>query len=363
MKILALLPDAYGGFGGIAQYNRDLLDALSASERVEQIVSMTRHAPDPEFTLPAKVTEHVLPGPPVRYSMAAAAQALKLRPDVILCGHFNLLPVAVMLKRLTKSPVALEAHGIEAWERESSLRSWCIRQTDLVLAVSRFTRERLRQWAGIAPDKIRVLTNAVHLSRYRQTDRPDYLVKRYNLEGKRVLMTLSRLPSKERYKGQRKILALLPKLISQFPDLLYLIVGDGDDRPNLEALVKENGHQPWVCFAGRIPESEKLDHYNVADAFAMPSLREGFGFVFLEAAACGLPVLGGSKDGSRDALVDGHLGAMVDPEDADELFGGLARILGSEKRVPSCIEPFGFERFQAQVEELFVSAARGASVV
>src|SRR5436853_340883 len=84
--------------------------------------------------------------------------------------------------------------------------------------------------------------------------------------------------------------------------------------------------RPWVGFAGRIAESEKLDHYNVADAFAMPSLREGFGFVFLEAAACGLPVLGGSKDGSRDALVDGHLGAMVDPEDADELFGGLARI-------------------------------------
>jgi phosphatidyl-myo-inositol dimannoside synthase len=363
VKILALLPDAYGGFGGIAQYNRDLLDALSALNCIEQIVCLARHAPDPGYATPAKVTEYVHPGLPAHYSLAAARQALKLRPDVILCGHFNLLPVAIMLKRLTNCPIALEAHGIEAWERESRLRLWCIHQTDLVLAVSRFTRERLRQWAGIAPNRIRVLTNAVHLNRYQQTAKPGYLVERYKLEGKRVLMTLSRLPSEERYKGQRKILALMPKLIAQFPDLLYLIVGDGDDRPQLEALVKENGHQQWVCFAGRIPESEKLDHYNVADAFAMPSLREGFGFVFLEAAACGLPVLGGSKDGSRDALVDGLLGVMVDPENADALFDGLVRILGSERGVPACMEPFGFERFKAQAEAMFIHAAHRSRVV
>src|ERR1044071_8112325 len=110
MRILALLPDAYGGFGGIAQYNRDLIDALSASKRVEKIVSLTRHAPYPGFALPAKVTEYVLPGRPLRYSAQAAALALKLRPHVILCGHFNLLPVAVMLKRFIASAIVLEAY-------------------------------------------------------------------------------------------------------------------------------------------------------------------------------------------------------------------------------------------------------------
>jgi glycosyltransferase involved in cell wall biosynthesis len=360
MKVLALLTDAYGGFGGIAQYNRDLLDALSASSCVEKIISITRHAPDPGYELAEKVVEHVVSGHPLLYGQKAAAIALRVRPDVILCGHFNLLPVAVTLKRLTKAPIMLEAHGIEAWERETSTRSWCIQQADLVLAVSRYTRERIRQWAGLAPHRVRVLTNAVHLDRYQHTSKPDYLVKRYGLEGKRVLMTLSRLPSQERYKGQRKILSLLPDLITEFPDLVYLIVGDGDDRPKLEELVKESGHQQWVCFAGRIPEGEKLDHYNVADAFAMPSLREGFGFVFLEAAACGLPVLGGSKDGSRDALVDGRLGVIVDPEDQDDLFRGLVQILKSEKRVPDCLGPFDFSRFQMQVEDLLVSAARVA---
>src|SRR5258708_29465186 len=91
--------------------------------------------------------------------------------------------------------------------------------------------------------------------------------------------------------------------------------------------------QEHVIFAGRIPEEEKIDHYNLADAFAMPSTSEGFGFVFLEAAACGLPVLGGKADGSRDALVDGELGLMVDPESPDELLDGLETILKREKRV------------------------------
>lgn len=356
MKILALLPDAYGGFGGIAQYNRDLLDALSALERVDAIVSLTRHPPDPGFSLPAKISESVLPGSPARYAIAAAARALKQRPDVIVCGHFNLLPVAVLLKRLTGRPIVLEAYGIEAWQRESALYRWSIRQVDLVMAISRFTREQLMCWSDLAPHKIKVVPNAVHMRHYRQEEKPEYLVRRYGLEDKRVLLTIGRLSASERYKGHRRVIALLGKLAAQFPRVVYLIVGDGSDRPNLEELTRTTGNQDRVVFAGRISEAEKIDHYNLADAFAMPSLSEGFGFVFLEAAACGLPVLGGSRDGSRDALVDGRLGVMVDPEDSDDLFDGLMRILASEKRVPDCLKPFDYPRFKTQVEDLFVSA-------
>jgi glycosyltransferase involved in cell wall biosynthesis len=163
MKILALLPDAYGGFGGIAQYNRDLLDALSASSRVEKIITITRHAPDPAHELPEKVVEYVVSGHPLLYGQKAAAIALRIRPDMILCGHFNLLPVAVMVKSLSLSPIVLEAYGIEAWQRESRIRQRCIQSVDLVLAISRFTREQLLKWSGIAPHRVRVVPNAVHL--------------------------------------------------------------------------------------------------------------------------------------------------------------------------------------------------------
>ncbi|PYT10184.1 MAG: hypothetical protein DMF60_00910, partial [Acidobacteria bacterium] len=282
------MPDAYSGFGGIAQYNRDLLDALLSSDRIEKIVSLTRHFPDSglSFEPPsANLVQYFLPGKMPRYVMAALGHAMKLRPDVILCGHINLLPVAALLKKLTGTFLILEAYGIEAWKRQRGLRSWGTQQADLTIAISRFTRERLMSWSGIQPHQIRVVPNAVHLNDYSSGDKPDYLVQRYGVEGKLVLLTVGRLPGHERYKGQDRIIALLPKLTTRFPNLVYMIVGDGDDRARLEAVVSTLGVEDHVIFTGRISEEEKIDHYNLADAYAMPSTSEGFGFVFLEAAA------------------------------------------------------------------------------
>lgn len=355
MKILALMPDPYRGFGGIAQYNRDVVDALVSSDRVDLIVSLTRHLPDTDPGLkppPSKLVQHFLAGSASRYVMAALRHGPRLHPDTILCGHINLLPVAALIKSLTGASLILEAHGIEAWQRPRRLRSGGIRQVDLVIAVSRFTREKVLGWSGIEPHRVKVVPNAVHLEQYSQRAKPSYLVERYGLEGKLVLLTLGRLPGDEQYKGQDRIIKLLPKLIDEFPNLVYVIAGDGSDRARLEALVEAMGLRRRVVFTGKISEEEKIDHYNLADAFAMPSMSEGFGFVFLEAAACGVPVLGGSRDGSRDALVDGRLGVMVDPENADELFQGLREILRREKRIPEALAQFDFPRFKEQIQEL-----------
>ena len=357
MKILALMPDAYRGFGGIAQYNRDLLDSLLSSDRVDRIVSLTRHLPDSDPGLkppPPKLETHFLPGNASRYVMAALRHGTRLHPDAILCGHINLLPLAALVKSLTGASLTLEVYGIEAWQRPRGVRSWGIDRVDLVIAISRFTREKLLAWSRIEPHRVRIVPNSVHLERYSQTEKPGYLVERYGLADKLVLLTLGRLPGDERYKGQDRIITLLPLLVAEFPNLVYMIAGDGSDRARLEALVDRMGLRPRVLFTGKITEEEKTDHFNLADAFAMPSLSEGFGFVFLEAAACGVPVLGGSRDGSRDALVDGRLGVMVDPENADELFQGLAEILRREKRIPEELAQFDFPRFREQIEELLV---------
>lgn len=361
MNILALMPDAYHGFGGIAQYNRDLIDALAASDRVEKIVSLARHYPGSDSGLaspPDKLVQHCLPGSSARYMMSAFRIAMKSRPDVILCGHINMLSAAALIKKLIGRPLILEAYGIEAWQPQPGFRSWGIQHVDLVIAISRFTREVLLRWSGIDPHRVRVIPNAVHLNRYSNGDKPGYLLDRYGLQGKRVLLTLGRLQQLEGYKGQDRIITLLPKLISKFPDLVFMIVGDGNDRARLEEIVTTLTLQEHVIFAGRVPENEKVDHYNLADAFAMPSSSEGFGFVFLEAAACGLPVLGGRIDGSRDALVDGRLGVMIDPENTDELLDGLEEILQSNKHVPDCLGPFDFPRFSRQIQELMTTGDR-----
>jgi len=353
--MLALMPDAFGGFAGIAQYSRDLFESFSASSRIDSIVSLTRHPPVSNIPIPVKLTERFLAGHSARYIILAVWLALRLRPNVILCGHLNLLPIATLLKKLTGGSLILQVHGIEAWRRPTGLRSWGIGNVDLVISVSRFTRQQLLLWSDIEPHRVRVVSNAVHLDDYSVGEKPGYLVQRYGVKGKLVLLTLGRLPGNERYKGQDRIIALLPKLAARFPNLIYMIVGDGSDRARLEGVVSTQGLEEYVIFTGRIPEEEKIDHYNLADAFAMPSTSEGFGFVFLEAAACGLPVLGGGNDGSRDALVDGRLGIMVDCDSTGELLEGLEEILQRKKRVPDCLKLFDFPRFKLQIEQLLTN--------
>src|SRR5262249_12747479 len=152
------------------------------------------------------------------------------------------------------------------------------------------------------------------------------LIRRYSLAGCRVLLTVGRLSSLERCKGFDEVIELMPRLLVRYPDIRYLIVGDGDDRSRLEA--KAQSLAPGkVVFAGHALESEKVAHYNLADAYVMPSRGEGFGIVLIEAAACGVPIVGSHVDGSREALLDGKIGRLVNPLNPNELFNAISAAL------------------------------------
>jgi glycosyltransferase involved in cell wall biosynthesis len=99
------------------------------------------------------------------------------------------------------------------------------------------------------------------------------------------------------------------------------------------------------------PESEKVAHYNLADVFVMPSYGEGFGIALIEAAACGIPIVGSSADGSGDALLDGRLGRMVDPKKPDELIEAITAAMRSAQRRArnDLVETFDVGRFRARV--------------
>ena len=112
---------------------------------------------------------------------------------------------------------------------------------------------------------------------------------------------------------------------------MYVIAGDGDDRGRLEARARELALGPEIVrFLGYVPDEELPDLYRLADLFAMPSATEGFGIVYLEAAACGLRVLGGSTDGSSDAIRD-SVGKPVRPDDTQALYEAIVRLLEKGK--------------------------------
>jgi glycosyltransferase involved in cell wall biosynthesis len=228
---------------------------------------------------------------------------------------------------------------------------------DLVIAVSTFTSERVAKWSGLSPDRFRILPNCVDRTVFAPGPPDPALLSRYGLKGRKVLMTLARLAERERYKGVDEVLEALPRLIREVPDLAYLVVGEGPDRARLEVKSAELGLSDRVVFAGQVREGEKVAHYRLADAFARPGRGEGFGIVYLEALACGIPVLGSRIDGSREALLDGRLGILVDPRDSEDVFAGLRRLLTTPKGVPSELAEYDRDRFEKRLSRLIDEVA------
>lgn len=356
VAILALLTDGFGAGGGIAQYNRDLMTALAKSSLVESVTALPRFGAAPAG-LPGKLTQSRSSRGRVSWGARAAALALRRRFDVIFCGHLNAIPLAAALARLTSKRLWLQVHGFEAWSAPNAAVRRAAEHADLITAVSRYTRRRLLDWADVEPWRVRVLPNTFNAEYAPRARRPD-LVRRHGLEGRKVILTVGRIVSAERYKGHDRIIAALPDVAAHCPAAIYLIVGSGDNVPRLQLEARSRGVADRVIFAGQVAADELPDYFALADVFAMPSTGEGFGIVFLEAARSGLAVIGGVRDGSLDALADGEIGRLVDPDDPRQLVDALVSELNRRGPAsPGSVERFAFNNFSKHVDDLVRSLA------
>jgi phosphatidylinositol alpha-1,6-mannosyltransferase len=322
--MLALVTDAYGGRGGIAQYNRDFFGAL-AEVGLSSITVLPRQAPDSPGMhetveqLPARAGR-------IAYSVAAVRTAFFRTVDVVFCGHLFMAPLAGLIARLKGAKLIIQAHGIEAWPRPSRIQRTATERADLVLCVSRHTRAAVLSWAAIAPDRVLVVPNTV-----REVFTPaDGSARRaaLGLEGKRVLLTVGRMDSRECYKGHDRVIAAIPDLVAKGHDICYVVVGEGDDRARIEALARDAAVSDRVRFLGAVGLQRLIETYRAADLFVMPSTAEGFGVTFLEAMASGTPALGLDIAGAKDALADGELGTAASEA---ELSATISCLLDSAK--------------------------------
>lgn len=349
MRVLSLNTDAFGGSGGIALYNRDFLTALCNHPECQEVVALPRLMPDRSEPLPANLTWNTtgLGGKSTYIQALLRLLATDRRFDLIVCAHLNLLPMAWLAKSLIGAPLLVELYGIEAWR---ATHGWLVRQlvgkVDAYTAISTITTERFAAWSGVAAEKIHLMPNAIHLEWYGPGSKSPTLLARHGLEGRKVIMTLGRMSATERYKGFDEILEALPGLMTAIPEIAYLAVGDGDDRERLEKKAETLGVRDRVVFTGFVPEELKPDYYRLADLYVMPSYGEGFGFVFLEALACGVPCIGSREDGGREALRDGLLGELVSPSDQDSLRDAVLRGLkGAKGMIPEGLAHFAFKEF------------------
>jgi phosphatidyl-myo-inositol dimannoside synthase len=352
VNVLALVTDAFGGIGGIARYNRDLLTALARREGANRIVVVPRLGSAETIALPPGVRQIGARGSKLRYAYAAIHAAASQGPyDVVFCGHLYMATLGATVARLLGIPLWLQLHGYEAWTPIAPTRRWAVNRASLITAVSRFTRRRFLHFNSIDPSRVRVLPNTVD-ARFAPGPKPDHLLERHHLRDKKVLLTVARLAPDERCKGHDTVMQALPALIGTHPDLVYLVAGTGDDRARLAELAQRLGIADKVLFVGLVAPDELADYYRLADVFVMPSTQEGFGIVFLEAAASGLKLIGGNRDGSVDALADGAIGFAIDPASPGELVRAIGEALAGRGPDPAQARRFRFENFTRQVDAL-----------
>jgi glycosyltransferase involved in cell wall biosynthesis len=323
--------------GGIQSYVRDLLQSI-AQAAIPGDVFLLRDAPGVNnFLEGSSLQFHYYKQQSAQLGrLRLAAGLLKYllfnRPDRVYCGHLFLVPLVQALCKPLGIPYTVIVHGKEVWNPIAPALQSGLRNAAEIWTVSRYTRDRMSQTHQLDATKIRLLPCCVDGQQFQPAARSPELVAKYGLADAKVLMTVARLWSGDPYKGVDVTIRALPTIAQKFPTVKYLVVGRGDDQPRLAQLAADLGVGDRVVFAGFVADADLVDHYNLSDAYIMPS-QEGFGIVYLEAMACGKPVLSGDADGSADPLQDGKLGWQVPHRDVDRVAIACQEILaGTDPR-------------------------------
>jgi phosphatidylinositol alpha-1,6-mannosyltransferase len=248
------------------------------------------------------------------------------------------------------------------------LKRTVLRNATAVITISRYTTEQaLRR--GARPGHVVVIAPGVDSARYRPDLDGTAIRARHHLGERPVLVTVGRLAPTAQYKGHDTVIKALPAIRRHVGEVAYLVVGTGPDQPRLEALATQVGVSAHVVFAGYVSDAELPSYFAAGDVFVMPNrvdplgkgeATEGFGMVFLEAAACGLPVIAGNNGGARDAVVHEQTGLLLDVPDAAHVAEAagclltdrpLARRLGAQGR-ERVLREFTWDRSAARLARL-----------
>ncbi len=282
--------------------------------------------------------------------------------NLVIISHINLLLVGWLIKKISPhTKIVLIAHGIEIWQPLPGYKKKMLNCCDEIDAVSQFTASKIIDIQNIPAAKVKVLNNCLDpfLPLPKNVALKEELLKSYGFQaGDIILFTLTRLASTERYKGYDKVLEALKEI--NRPDVKYLVAGSYDkaEKKFLEEKIHALNLSRQVVMAGFVPDEDLAAHFMMADMYVMPSSKEGFGIVFIEAMYYGLPVIAGNADGSVDALLNGELGLLVNPQNTSEIKTAIEKILAEPSTyIPDqkmLLEHFSYESYKERVNEMLL---------
>lgn len=290
----------------------------------------------------------------LRKALAAdVAEALRLNNvGTIQCGHICMLDIAKEIFEKHAVPYTVYAYGQEIAsvlhspsEADKTHLAELLNGAFRVFTISDYTKLLLEK-LGVLPERIVKIPLGVSGDMLREGDGKP-IREKFGLGDSPVLLTVARLVKR---KGQQHMIRVLPELMRRIPGIKYLLVGDGENRRELESLAADLGVSESVIFAGEASDEELADYYAAGDLFVMTSdvdpgrgVVEGFGIVYLEANAQGKPVVGFRSGGVPDAVIHGETGLLVEPGDYEGLTDAICSII-SEKRLAVTMGKSGRER-------------------
>lgn len=256
------------------------------------------------------------------------------------CGQIlSVGPAGLVCKKLFGVKYSVYVYGSETIrfgnsQMISRLMKKVIEEAEELVPNSEFTLLEYERW-GVPREKMVTIVPGVDSVFFHPQDKSQHLIEKYRLRDKQVIMTVGRLDER---KGHDMVIRAMTQLTKRFPDVVYMIVGKGREEQRLKSLADNLKLQELVIFTGFVADESLPDYYNLCDIFVLPNREtesndqlkgdyEGFGVVFLEASACGKPVIGGKSGGSSEAVVDGITGLMVDPRSEEDIAHAIERIL------------------------------------
>lgn len=304
--------------------------------------------------------------------------SLRRRPACLILGEFYPFGLtAIVLKRLLKLPYVVFAYGEElAGFEQNGGRRWTglkatLRNADRVMAISSFTVHQLKKM-GVDPDRISLAFPAVDSHYFHPQINAAAFRSGLGSQNDKILVTISRLSER---KGQAEVIRVLPRVLAHVPELRYVMIGPDpkNHSPKLLELAKTLGIENHVTYLGAIDEADIPKAYAACDVFVMaahevPETKdiEGFGMVFLEANACGKPVIGGRAGGTVDAIEDGKSGLLVDATNPDELAHAIITLLTDSEYAQQLghygrervVERFNWDKTVSDVKQAVSEVAR-----
>jgi phosphatidyl-myo-inositol dimannoside synthase len=348
-RILVVTPDLGlgedGGHrpGGVALFARLVIQALATMNGLAELTTYSLLD-----TAPATWAHRTrLPGTVAGFAGSKLGLALAYlracrRHDMAMFLHLGVGQLAALTPFARTS---LWLVGIEAWRRLLPHERLVVRRAAPLLSISRFTSDEVRRFNSSLPAAV-----PVHLAADPATDLPpgQDRDRRYDAARREpAVLIVSRLAAGERYKGHDQLLGAWPEVVRARPDARLWIVGDGDDLPRLRGVAASlpAPARAQVEILGALDEEALRDRYRRARVFAMPSVKEGFGLVFVEAMRSGVPCIA-SFDAAAEIVLDGVTGLVV-PQTASAIAGACSRLLNDDALANRFSEA-GHRRYQEQ---------------